>query len=240
MFKAVALLGALTMAFAADTCTNSCPGQTMCTALANTTSSVHTSWVPAGLVCNADNDAILASLFSSLGKCKLADASIEVAELFGIDWDGVGSIEALIDNEDFWLDTCEWEHLSAAACLYYNMPAEETCTDSPLKQSSLFCPDECMKIANGCLNLKKYRNLKTSITDLCADVSAASPTETCYKTQFSQEGASAPDCKEATPTSLTGPYIIGGISLALAVVALIGLALVTCRTGAGGGSPNSF
>ena len=53
-------------------------------------------------------------------KCKLADASIEVAELFGIDWDGVGSIEALIDNEDFWLDTCEWEHLSAAGLVTHN------------------------------------------------------------------------------------------------------------------------
>ena len=46
------------------------------------------------------------------------NAAVEVAEMLGIEWDGVSSLEAIIGDEEFWLKDCKWEQLAAAGSFF--------------------------------------------------------------------------------------------------------------------------
>lgn len=231
------------MVAGADTnCTSSCSSYSVCTSL-NSTSN-HTAWLQNSLLCDSKYDAMLGKLYSNMSSCGLTEAAIEMADLLDIGWDGVSSLEAIIGDKDFWLPGCDWEQLAAAACLYYSVPADGVCINGPnVTQNTLFCAGECMSLASSCLNLNKYKHLTESVTDFCKGVTTTKANSTtCFKGQVDQSGLSAPKCDDDTVAakSLTGPYILAGIALALAVVALIGLALITCKSGGGGGAPNSF
>lgn len=171
------------------------------------------------------------------------EAAIDVADLLNVGWDGVGALEAIISDPEFWLETCEWDELAAAACIYYSLPDGVSCnnTDSAVTRQSLFCPDMCSQMAAKCFNFKKYRHLQESVDTFCDNASVTDSNSTaCYNGQVDQAGLGAPVCETVKAVSLTGPYILAAIGLALAVVALIGLALITCRSGSGAGAPNSF
>lgn len=227
-------------------CTSTCTAYKVCTSL-NTTNN-HTAFLKNSLLCDSALDTTLGKLYSNLSSCALRDAAIEVADLFEIGWDGVSSLEAIIGDQEFWLEGCKWEQIAAAACIYYSVPAKGVCTNTnvtvpTVTREGLFCPGECMSLANSCLNLKKYRHLTDSVTDFCNGVTTSNnATTSCFKAQVDQKGLSAPSCSDNSvkAKSLTGPYILAGIALALAVVALIGLALITCKNGSGVGAPNSF
>lgn len=225
-------------------CTSTCSAYSVCTSL-NSTSN-YTTFLTNSLLCDAKADAALGKLYGNLSSCSLMNAAVEVAGLLGIEWDGVSSLEAIIGDEEFWLADCKWEQLAAAACIYYSVPKEGVCTNKnvSVSQENLFCPGECMSLASSCMNLNKYRHLQDSVQSFCNDVTTQkNSTTTCFKGQVDQKGVlKAPDCTTdaVAATSLTGPYILAGIALALAVVALIGLALITCKSENLGGQPNSF
>jgi len=222
-------------------CAATCPGYKSCTALKSTN---QTQFLNNSLSCNSENDALLGKLFNNMSSCAMMEASIDVADLLDVGWDGVGALEAIISDPEFWLEGCEWEELAAAACIYYSLPDGDTCnnTDNAVTRQNLFCPKMCSQMAEKCFNFKKYRHLKESVDTFCdnASLPADSNSTTCYKGQVDQAGLGAPVCETAKVVSLTGPYILAAIGLALAVVALIGLALITCRSGSGVGAPNSF
>jgi len=236
-----AILAALSLAVIGDqNCTSNCKGYQICSSLQNQTDL--TGFMNNSLSCDADKEAKLGVLFKQMDACKLKEAAIEISDLMDIAWDGVSAIEALIEDEDFWLDTCEWKHMASAACVYFSLPEAGTCTNEPnVEKTGMFCMGECMKVANSCLNLGKYKQLSASVTAFCEGLSAPNGTENCYNAQISQAGLTKPACSADTikSVSLLGPYIVGAVGLALAVVALIGLALITCRRG-DGGVPNSF
>lgn len=240
VFAAMALTAAVLGA--GPNCTSTCTGYKTCSSIVNATN--HTGFLADALVCSKDSDSQLGVLFQNMSGCALTGAAIEVADLLNITWDGVSSLEAIIGDQDFWKKECSWQQLAAAACVYFSLPAKsDTCAKGKIAQESLFCTGECKKIADSCFNLKKYRHLEESIDDFCTSVTATDKDQAnCYKGQIDQSGLSAPDCttNALKTTSLTGPYILAGIALALAVVGLIGLALITCKSGAGGGQPNSF
>jgi len=239
MFLGCAILATLSMGVISElNCTSSCEGYKHCTSLQNQTEV--TAFLNNSMSCSADNDAKLGALFGYMDECRMTQAAIEVADLMNIAWDGVSPIEDLMEDEEFWLDTCEWSHIAAAACVYHSLPDDSTCTNnSTIQKSGMFCAGECMKIASSCLNLGKYKQLNESVTSFCDDYTSLN-SETCYKAQFSNPGLVKPACNaDVKSVSLLGPYVVGAVGLALAVVALIGLALITCRK-ADGGAPNSF
>lgn len=245
MLIVLAVIAGTALAAENLTCTSSCSAYSVCTSLNATIDK--TAFLNNSLLCDADKDKALGNLFSSMSSCALMNASIEVADLLGIEWDGVSVVESIIEDEDFWMPGCNWPNLASAACIYYSLPDNATtCTTNvtapPVTRKDMFCPGECMLLASGCLNLKKYRHLGDSITDFCNSVTTEKNTTECFKGQVDQTGLVSPDCSanELKSTSLTGPYILAGIALALAVVALIGLALITCKSGSGAGAPNSF
>jgi len=222
-------------------CTSSCPAYKVCTSLNATTN--YTKFLTNSLLCDSKLDSSLGKLFNNMSACALTESAIEIADLLDIGWDGVSSLEAIIGDQDFWMAGCKWEQLAAAACIYYSVPEVGTCTNKPsVDRSDMFCPGECMTLAKSCLNLDKYKHLTDSVTDFCNTVTATNGTTDCLKGQVDQAGLSAPKCNsnKLKEKSLTGPYILAGIALALAVVALIGLALITCKSGSGAGAPNSF
>jgi len=223
-------------------CTSTCSGYSACSSLKNATNA--TSFLGNSLLCNNPTDAILGNLFNNASSCALTEAAIEVADLLDIEWGGVAAVEAIMNDQTFWKASCQWDTLAAAACIYFSVPEKGTCTNKPtVEQDKLFCEKECMTLADGCFNLGKYRQLHDGIADFCKTVTTDDANSTtCFKAQVDQKGLSAPACADlsAKATNLTGPYIVAGIALALAVVGLIGLALITCRSGAGGGAPNSF
>ena len=242
MFLGCVVLAAMSAVILSDgtNCTSSCKGYSACSSLVNVTN--HTSFLNNSLTCSSSNDKILGLLFSNFDSCKLKEAAIEVADLMGVSWDGVSAVEALIEDQEFWLPKCEFEHLAAAACLYFSLPDPKTCANTPLvEKNKMFCKGECMKIASSCMNLGKYRQFNASVTSFCNDHSSDGETN-CYKAQFDQSGLQKPNCNSDVlkAKSLTGPYIVGIVALVLAVVALIGLILITCRNNGGGGAPNSF
>lgn len=238
LYLGCAILVSLSLSVIGDqNCTASCEGYKTCSTLKNNTAFLNNS-----LSCNADNDKKLGDLFTYMDDCKLNAAAIVVADLMKVAWDGVSSIEAIMSDEEFWLDTCEYGHMAAAACVYFSLPEDGTCTNKPnVEKSGLFCPDECMKVASSCMNLGKYKQLNESITSTCNDITDTSNSTNCYKAQISQEGLHKPDCNAnvVKSVSLTGPYIVGAVGLALAVVAIVGLALITIKRG-DAGVPNSF
>lgn len=44
----------------------------------------------------------------------MMEASIDVADLLDVGWDGVGALEAIISDPEFWMAGCKWEQLAAA------------------------------------------------------------------------------------------------------------------------------
>jgi hypothetical protein len=56
---------------------------------------------------------------------------------------------------------------SISACIYYSLPDDDKTCAKPnvtvVSKKNLFCPGECMQLANGCLNLDKYRHLNESV-----------------------------------------------------------------------------
>lgn len=239
-------LVALAVVYSADnTCPSVCKEYTTCSILSNTNSSKNISDViHKSLVCSNETDMGVGYLFKNLSDCSLERAAIETALLFGFEWDQVAMLEAVFGQEDFFKKSCEWEHLAAAVCIYTSLPAasDTACTNASVTRSSLFCKDECMHLVDSCFDLEKYGQLKSAATSACNDMTTQSATsKTCYKAQIHQKGASSPTCNVlASKTNNTGPYIVAGIALALALVALIGLALITCRNGGDGPKPNSF
>lgn len=242
MLTVLAVMAGTALVLGDTNCTSTCTGYKACSSL--NVSSNYTAFLNNSLVCDSDSDGILGNLFGSMSSCGLKEAAIEVADLLDIGWDGVSSLEAIISDEAFWLEDCQWDQFAAAACIYYSVPAKGECINNPsVTRDDLFCAGECMNLAKGCLNLEKYRHLTDSITDFCNTVTTQNVNSTtCLKGQVDQAGLTAPKCPDGTvpETSLTGPFILAGIALALAVVALIGLALITCKSGAGAGAPNSF
>ncbi|XP_063675739.1 uncharacterized protein LOC134812285 isoform X2 [Bolinopsis microptera] len=231
MLTVLAVMAGAALVLGNENCTSTCTAYKACSSL--NVSSNYTAFLNNSLVCDSQNDGILGKLFGSMSSCGLKDAAIEVADLLDIGWDGVSSLEAIISDEEFWLEGCQWDQLAAAACIYYSVPAKGECTNSPsVSRNGLFCAGECMNLAKGCLNLEKYRHLTESITDFCKSVTNAdAKSTTCLKGQVDQAGLTAPKCPDGTvkETSLTGPFILAGIAFALAMVALIGLALITCK-----------
>jgi len=244
MLIILVVLAGTALVFGADNCTSKCSAYSVCTSL-NTTNN-YTEFLENSLLCDAKKDLALGKLFSNMSSCALTEAAIEIADLLDIGWDGVSSLEAIIGDKDFWRPDCKWKQLAGAACIYYSLPDDDQACAKPnvtvVSKKNLFCPGECMDLANGCLNLDKYRHLNESITDFCNSVTQTNNSIACFKGQVDQTGLTNPSCSDGNvkAKSLTGPYILAGIALALAVVALIGLALITCKSGAGVGAPNSF
>lgn len=242
MLIVFAVMAGAAVVLGESNCTSTCPAYKVCTSLNSTTK--YNAFLNNSVLCDDAADKTLGKLYSNMSSCALTEAAIEVAGLLGIGWDGVSAVEAIIDDEQFWMAGCDWEQLAAAACIYYSVPVKGECINSPsVTREDMFCVGECMNLAKSCLNLEKYGHLTDSIEDFCTGVSTTNVNATmCLKGQVDQKGLSAPDCKDGAvaATSLTGPYILAGIALALAVVALIGLALITCKSGAGGGAANSF
>jgi len=241
---AVMASAGLVMGESNTTCTSTCTKYNVCTSL-NATGN-HTAFLNNSLLCSATADAALGKLYTNLSSCSLMDTAIDVADMLDIEWDAVSSLQAIIGDEEFWLKDCQWDQLAAAACIYYSVPADGQClnNNATVTQKNLFCEGECMNLASSCMNLNKYRHLTDSIKDFCTSVTTTdNNSTTCFKGQVDQKNAlHAPDCTsdKLAGTSLTGPYILAGIALALAVVALIGLALITCKGENLGGAPNSF
>lgn len=239
-------LVALAVVYSADNvCPSVCKEYKTCSILSNTNSSSNISAViNKSLVCSNQTDLGVGYLFKNLSDCSLQRAAIETALLFGFEWDQVAMLEAVFGQEDFFKKTCEWDHLAAAVCIYTSLPKTDdtACTNASVTRSTLFCKNECMHLVNSCFNLDKYAQLTSAATSACNDMTTQEATsDKCFKAQIHQEGASSPTCNVlASKTNNTGPYIVAGIALALALVALIGLALITCRNGGDGGKPNSF
>lgn len=237
VFACAVLVAVSVSVLNATNCSSTCEEYSICTSLKNQTNM--TAFLSNSMVCSSDNDVKLGLLFGRLDECKLKEAAIEVADLTGISWDGVSAIEALMSDQDFWMAECEWEHLAAAACVYFSLPDDTTCTNPAVKKSDMFCKNECMQIASKCLNLQKYKQLNESVTSFCADLTVTDDTDSCYKAQIDQPGLHLPTCTVVTSVSLLGPYIVGGVGLALAVVAILGLVLMNVKKGEAG-VPNSY
>lgn len=212
---------------------SSCSGFTTCTSLGTERPLYNSS-----LDCSAEWDEVLGSVFAYFSDCALNSAAVRLLGEVKIDWGVYGSLEALFDDESIYLPTCSFGDVAAAACLYANLADE----GDGLLRSNMFCQDECLNLVDKCLDLSNYPSLRDQAKVVCNEITTPDETETrCFKASFNETGLSAPNCKSSvSEVSLTGPYVLAGIAFAIAVVALIGLILMTCKGQSNGGSPGSF
>lgn len=224
----LALCGATT----AVNVTSSCTGFTTCTSLA-----VERPLYNNSLECSPEWDSVLGSVFGYFSDCALNSAAVRLLGAVKIDWGVYGSMEALFDDESIYLPTCSFGDVAAAACLAANLPVE----GDALIRDNMFCPDECMNLVDKCLDLSNYPTLRDQAVVVCNEVTAPDNSTDCFKASFNETGLSAPKCNSSVgAVSLTGPYVLAGIAFAIAVVALIGLILTTCKGQSNGGAPGSF
>jgi len=224
------------------TCTSTCPNYTTCSSLTKGTK--YNAFLNGSLVCDSDKDAEIGKLLKSTSECKLRDASALLSDMLGYGWEAVGVVEAYMGDEELWLPTCNFDNLAAAACVYYSLPMDADCVNASVPtRSDIFCKGFCKELFDGCINFKKYWHLEDEFEELCRETTTSDDTDMCFKGQIDQSGLTAPKCPktpEPTQVSLTGPYALAGVGLALALVALIGLVLITCRNADSSGAPGSF
>lgn len=211
---------------------SSCSGFTHCTSLG-----VERALYNNSLVCSKQWDSVLGSVYGYFSDCALNSAAVRLLGAVGIDWGVYASVEALFDDESIYLPTCAFGDVAAAACLYANLQAD----GDGLTRSDMFCQLECMNLVDKCLDLTNYPALYKQAKEMCNDITVQTNTTNCFKASFNETGLSAPKCKGSVgAVSLTGPYVLAGIAFAIAVVALIGLILTTCKGQNNAGSPGSF
>jgi len=211
---------------------SSCSGFTTCSSLG-----VERALYNNSLVCSPEWDSVLGSVYGYFSDCALNSAAVRILGAVKIDWGVYGSMEALFDDETIYKDTCSYGDVAAAACLYANLQSE----GEGLVQSDMFCQLECMNLVDKCLDLSNYPSLRDQAAVVCNEVTAPDNTTNCFKASFNETGLSTPKCNGSVgAVSLTGPYVLAGIAFAIAVVALIGLILTTCKGQSNGGAPGSF